>query len=31
MIEENIKSYEKPKENNGVTIGEMVGDLFEKE
>ena len=28
--EENIKPYEKPKENNGVTIGEMVGDLFER-
>ena len=28
-IQENNQTYEKPKE-NGVTIGEMVGDLFDK-
>ncbi len=27
--QENIKMYEKPKE-NGITIGEMVGDLFDE-
>ncbi|HQA60282.1 MAG TPA: S1 RNA-binding domain-containing protein, partial [Tepidanaerobacteraceae bacterium] len=27
---DNRQVYEKTNENNGVTIGEMVGDLFEK-